>query len=154
MQSLGIRPRRTVVPRRDPPKQPNLNTESASNAKNCKEGNLQVQRLRSSVPKSKAMVFVSGDNQEDDSITPPAEGVTTVNAHDVNIKPFNTQRDPPTLSSTPQINDKVSSLGVGPGNIQRKVHFSSDAISTSRGKYYFYLLSNASFRYILLHINQ
>lgn len=152
MQSVGIGPRRTVVPRRDPPKQPNLNTQSVSNAKNCKKDNLQTQRLRSSVPKSEDMVFVSGDNQED-SITPPSEGVTTVNAHDVNIKPFNIQRDPPALSSTPQINDKVASLGVGPGNVQRKVHFSSDAIATSRGKCYFYLLSNASFRYILLHIN-
>lgn len=146
MQSLGIGPRRTAVPRRDPPKQPNLETKSTFIAKNCEEDNLQGQRLRSSVPKSEAMVFVSRDNQEDVPITPPSEGVTIVNAHDVNIKPFNTQRDPPTLSSTPLIKEAVASSGVGPGNIQRKVHFSSDAIATSRGKYYFYVLSNASIR--------
>ncbi|KAH6782727.1 putative protein kinase 1 [Perilla frutescens var. frutescens] len=134
MQSNRIGPVRHSVPQRDTSKDSN---QSRSDAKKCGEDILQRQRLRSSVPKSKAMVFVSGDNQDDVSLTPPSEGVTTVNAHGVNIKPFDTQRDQPVLSTRPQTNDAVASSGVGPGNVlgevQRKVHFSSNTIATSRG---------------------
>lgn len=147
MQSNGIGPRRFLVPQRETSKEPNTKPHSTIDAKKGKEDILQGHRSRSSIPQSKTMVIVSGDNQEDAPITPPSEGVTTVNAHDENIKPFNTQRDQPELSTRPGANDAVASSGViddavassgvEPGNVpsevQRKVHFSSDNIPTSRG---------------------
>lgn len=147
MQSNGIGPIRSVGPQRETSKESNIKPQPRFDAKKCKEDILQSRRIKSSIPQSKAKVFVSGDNQEDVPITPPSEGVTTVNAHDVNIKTFNSQRDQPELSTRPQINDAVASSGVGHGNVMgevlRKVHFSRDTVATSRGNYSFYVLSNA-----------
>ncbi|KAL1533670.1 dual-specificity kinase [Salvia divinorum] len=97
------RPVRNVVHQRETPKESSIRPRSILDSKKCKEDILQ-------------------------------NGVTTVDAHDVNMKLINTQRDQPTK---PKINDAVASLGPGPGNalgeIQRKVHFSSNAIATSCG---------------------
>ncbi|XP_057795838.1 serine/threonine-protein kinase MPS1 isoform X2 [Salvia miltiorrhiza] len=128
------RPRRNVVPQREPPKESSIKPQSRFDSVKCKEDILQSQGLRSSVPKPKPMLYGSAYNHDNVPITPspPSEGFTTVDPHDVNIKLFNTQRDQPTR---PQINDAVASLEPGPGNalgeVQRKVHFSSDAIATS-----------------------
>lgn len=134
------RARRNVVPQRETPKESSIKPQSRFDSTKCKEDILQSQRLRSTVPKSNAMVYVSGYNHDDVPITPPSEGVTTVDAHDVNIMPLDTRRDQPIR---PQINDAVASSGPGPGNalgeVHRKVHFSSDAIATSRGNNFSYL---------------
>ncbi|KAL1543878.1 dual-specificity kinase [Salvia divinorum] len=117
------RPRRNVVPQRETVKESSIKPQSIFESKKCKEDILQSWRIQSR----------RCSNSDDVSITPPSEGVTTLDARDVNVKLFNTQRDQPTR---PQINDAVVSLRPGPGNaqgeVQRKVHFSSNAIATSR----------------------
>lgn len=120
------KPVRNVVPRRETPKESSIRPQSIFDSKKCKEDILQSRRMQS----------LQGSNNDDVPVTPPSEGVTTVDAHDVNKKLFNTQRVGPTR---PQINDAVASLGPGPGTalqeIQRKVHFSTNAIVTSCGNY-------------------
>ncbi|XP_042012049.1 serine/threonine-protein kinase MPS1-like isoform X2 [Salvia splendens] len=108
------RPRRNVVPQRETPKESNLKPQSILESKKCKEDILQSCRIQSR----------RCANNDDVSITPPSEGITTLDAHDV---------DQPTR---PQINDAVASLRPCPGNaqgeVQRKVHFSRNAIATAR----------------------
>ncbi|KAI3464465.1 hypothetical protein Pfo_021128 [Paulownia fortunei] len=138
MQSNGIRPRRFLVPQQETSKESNTKPHSTIDVKKSKEDIPQVgHKLRGSIPQSKTMVFVSGDNQEDASITPPSEWGTTANAREENFKPCNTQRDQPGLSTRSGIDDAVASSGVKPGNVlaevQRKVHFSTENIATSCG---------------------
>ena len=120
------KPVRNVVPQRETPKESSIRPQSILDSEKCKGDILQSRRMQS----------LRCSNNDDVPITPLSEGVTTVDAHDVNMKLFNTQRDGPTR---PQINDAVALLGPGPGNalqeIQRKVHFSSNAIATSCGNF-------------------
>ncbi|KAL0326235.1 UNVERIFIED_CONTAM: Serine/threonine-protein kinase MPS1 [Sesamum radiatum] len=137
MQSNGIRPRRMLVPQQETSKESNMKPHSAIAAKKSKEDVLQGHRLMSSIRESKTTVSVTGDNQEDASITPPSEWGTTVNAHEENFKPCNDQRDQPGLSIRSRINDAVASSGVKPekvlAEVRRKVHFSTEKIATSQG---------------------
>ncbi|KAK4391130.1 Serine/threonine-protein kinase MPS1 [Sesamum angolense] len=137
MQSNGIRPRRMLVPQQETSKESNMKPHSAIAAKKSKEDVLQGHRLMSSIRESKTTVSVTGDNQEDASITPPSEWGTTVNAHEENFKPCNDQRDQPGLSIRSGINDAVASSGVKPekvlAEVRRKVHFSTERIATSQG---------------------
>ncbi|KAL0314271.1 UNVERIFIED_CONTAM: Serine/threonine-protein kinase MPS1 [Sesamum angustifolium] len=114
MQSNGIRPRRMLVPQQETSKESNMKPHSAIAAKKSKEDVLQGHRLMSSIRESKTTVSVTGDNQEDASITPPSEWVL--------------------LSG---INDAVASSGVKPekvlAEVRRKVHFSTEKIATSQG---------------------
>ncbi|KAK6114863.1 hypothetical protein DH2020_007132 [Rehmannia glutinosa] len=135
MQSNGIRPRRFLVPQRETSKESNIRPHSTNDVKKSKEDILHGHRLRASIPQSN----ISGGNQECASITPPSEWGSTVKAHEENFKPCNTQGDQHGLSIRSEINDAVALAGVEPepGNVaaevQRKVHFSSENIATSRG---------------------
>ncbi|KAL0438046.1 UNVERIFIED_CONTAM: Serine/threonine-protein kinase MPS1 [Sesamum latifolium] len=137
MQSNGIRPRRMLVPQQETSKESNMKPHSEIDAKKSKEDILQGNRLMGSIRESKTTISVTGDNQEDASITPPSEWGTTVNAHEENFKPCNDQRDQPELSIRSGINDAVASSGVKPekilAEVRRKVHFSTEKIATSQG---------------------
>ncbi|KAG6435971.1 hypothetical protein SASPL_100852 [Salvia splendens] len=109
------KPRRNVVPQRETPKESSIKPQSIFESKKCKEDILQSRRIQSR----------RCANNDDVSITPPSEGATTLDAHDIDQR------------TRPQINDAVASLRPGHGNaqgeVQRKVHFSRNAIATSRG---------------------
>ncbi|KAL2231960.1 UNVERIFIED_CONTAM: Serine/threonine-protein kinase MPS1 [Sesamum indicum] len=136
MQSNGIKPRRMLVPQKETSKESNTKPHSAIDAKKSKEDILQGHRLMSSIRESKTTVSITGDNQEDASITPPSEWGTTVNAHEENL-PCNNQRDQPGLSIRSGVNDAVASSGVKPekvlAEVRRKVHFSTEKIAKSHG---------------------
>ncbi|XP_042034262.1 serine/threonine-protein kinase MPS1-like [Salvia splendens] len=116
------RPVRNVVPQRETPKESSIRPQSILDSKKCKGDILQSRRMQS----------LRCSNNDDVPTTPPSDRITTVDAQDANMKLFNTQRDEPTR---PQREE--ASLGPGHGNalqeIQRKVHFSSNAIATSCG---------------------
>ncbi|PIN12989.1 serine/threonine and tyrosine kinase [Handroanthus impetiginosus] len=137
MQSNGIRPRRFLVPGQETSKESNTKPCQALDAKKSKEEIPKSRRLRGSVPQSKVMVSLRGETQEDASLTPPSECGTTVNTHEAKVKPYDTQGNQPGLSTRSGSNDAVVSSGGEPGNppaeVQRKVHFSTENIATSRG---------------------
>ncbi|XP_011097727.2 LOW QUALITY PROTEIN: uncharacterized protein LOC105176570 [Sesamum indicum] len=136
MQLNGIKPRRMLVPQQETSKESNMKPHSAIDAKKSKEDIQQGHRLMGSIRESKTTVSITGDNQEDASITPPSEWGTTVNAHEENL-PCNNQRDQPGLSIRSGVNDAVASSGVKPekvlAEVRRKVHFSTEKIAKSHG---------------------
>lgn len=132
MQSNAIGPRRTLVPHREISKDSNIKPHLTFDAKNSKEDVPQGHRLRFSVSHSKNMVTVTGENQEDGSMSPPSEWGSTVNTLEKDL------RDQPGDSAGSANNDIVA---VETGNVlaevQKKVHFATDNDATSHGNFVF-----------------
>ncbi|KAK6115552.1 hypothetical protein DH2020_007821 [Rehmannia glutinosa] len=135
MQSNGIRPRRFAVRQPEATKDSNLQPYLTFDAKINKEDVPQSHRPRVSISQSKNVETMTGQNQEDASITPPSEWGSTVNTLQQNIKPSNAQRDQPARSGS---NDTVA---VETGNVlaevQKKVHFATEKNAKSCGKLFF-----------------
>ncbi|XP_073063215.1 serine/threonine-protein kinase MPS1-like isoform X1 [Primulina eburnea] len=136
LQPSGNQPRRLLVPQRETSKKSILKPSSTIYAKKGKEEIEQGDRPSGSIPKSQIGVSVTGDNQEDASITPTSQWGSSSNVQEENFKPCNFQKDRSGFSLRPGSRVAIASSDAEYGqvpvaDVQKKVHFSCGNNATS-----------------------
>ncbi|KAJ4963104.1 hypothetical protein NE237_023043 [Protea cynaroides] len=101
MQCESLRPRRVLVPQREPKKGNDESQDTVSSR--------QANAAHDLIAERQNVISVAGECPDDSSITPPSFTATVTQTHDQNLEPFGVKRDKTKLDLDGRNDDGVSS---------------------------------------------